>query len=108
MQKIRKNDEVVIITGSHKGQTGKVLSVNKKKNTVTVDKINVVKKHTKPTQNNPEGGVITFEAPIHISNVALHVKGKKAKENAGASKVGVKVDDKGNKTRVAKLTGKEV
>lgn len=106
MQKIRKNDEVIVIAGNHKGQTGKVLAVNLKKNTVTVDKVNVAKKHTKPTQNNPEGGIITFEAPIHVSNVALHVKSKK--DASGATKVAIKVDEKGKKARVAKLTGKEL
>lgn len=105
MQKIRKNDQVIVIAGKHKGQTGKVLAVDLKKNTVTVDKVNIAKKHTKPTQNNPEGGITTFEAPIHVSNVALHVK---SKDTSGATKVAIKVDDKGKKTRVSKLTGKEI
>lgn len=104
MKKIKKNDEVIIIAGNHKGQTGKIVSVDHKKQRVIVDKINMVKKHNKPTQQNPDGGITEFEAPIHISNVALKNKGKEAK----ATKVGIKVDEKGTKTRVAKTTGKEV
>lgn len=105
MVKIKKNDEVIIIAGDHKGQAGKVVSVNRKKNTIIVDKINMVKKHNKPTQQNPDGGITEFEAPLHISNVAL--VSKKGKETK-STKVEIKVDDKGKKTRVAKATGKEV
>lgn len=104
MVKIRKNDEVVIIAGKHKGQTGKVVSINRKKDLIVVDKINMVKKHNKPTQNNPDGGITEFEAPIHISNVALKSKGKDGK----ATKVGFKIDEKGKKHRVEKSTGKEI
>ena len=104
MVKIRKNDEVIIIAGKHKGQVGRVLKINRIKDLVTVDKINMVKKHNKPTQNNPDGGITEFEAPIHISNVALKAKGKEAK----AAKVGFKVDDKGKKHRYDKKTGKDL
>ena len=72
--KIKKNDEVIIITGAHKGKTGRVLNINKKQQTVTVDKINIRKKHTKPSQTNPDGGIKEFEGPIHISNVAVYSK----------------------------------
>lgn len=103
MMKIRKNDEVIVISGKHKGQAGKVVSINRKKDLVVVDKINIVKKHNKPTQNNPDGGITEFEAPIHISNIALKSKGKEAK----ATRVGFKTDDKGKKHRIDKSTGKE-
>lgn len=104
MFKIRKNDEVVVIAGKYKGSVGRVLEVNRAKNTVTVDKVNVVKKHVKPTQTNPEGGIREFEAPIHISNVALNIKGKEG----GATRVAIKIDEKGKKSRVAVKTGKEL
>lgn len=102
--KIRKNDQVVIIAGKHKGESGKVLSVNSSKNTVIVDKLNIVKQHKKPTQTNPEGGIFEKEAPIHISNVAIKTAGKDGKQ----TKIGFKIDEKGKKVRVAKKTGKEL
>lgn len=104
MVKIRKNDQVVIISGDFKGQTGTVLEVNRKKQTVKVDKINIVKKHVKPTQTNPDGGIQEFEAPLPISKVAIATKGK----DGGATKVAIKVDEKGTKKRIAKKTGKEL
>lgn len=104
MVKIRKNDEVVVISGKFTGQTGRVLEINRTKNTITVDKVNVVKKHVKPSQTQPDGGIKEFEAPIHISNVALKVKDKDGK----ATRVGIKVDEKGKKVRIAKKTGKEL
>ena len=99
--KIRKNDDVLVIAGKHKGQTGKVVSINHKKNLIVVDKVNVVKKHNKPTQTNPDGGIIEFEAPIHMSNVALATK-------EGVTKVGFKIDEKGKKHRIDKKSGKEL
>lgn len=104
MVKIKKNDEVIVIAGKHKGQTGQVVSINRNKDLIIIDKINIVKKHNKPTQNNPDGGITEFEAPIHISNVALKSKGKDGK----ATRVGFKINDKGNKQRVDKKTGKEI
>ena len=101
MRKIRKNDQVVVIAGKFKGQTGSVLEINWDKNTVVVDKINVVKKHVKPSQQNPDGGIQEFEAPIAVSNVAL----KDSKNNP--IKVGFKVED-GKKVRIDKKTGKAV
>jgi len=77
--KIKKNDNVLVIAGSHKGTTGTVIAISKDKQKVTIDKVNIVKKHVKPTQQNPEGGIQEFEAPIHISNVKLAPKGKEAK-----------------------------
>ncbi len=102
--KIRKNDEVIILAGKHKGQSGKILSVNSKKNLVVVDKMNIVKMHKKPTQTNPEGGIFEKEAPMHISNVAVKTSGKDGK----ATKIGFKIDEKGKKIRVAKKTGKDL
>lgn len=102
--KIRKNDEVIVLAGKHKGESGKVISINTKKNTVVVDKLNIVKMHKKPTQTNPDGGIVEKEAAMHISNVALKASGKDGK----AIKVGFKVDEKGKKVRVAKATGKEL
>ena len=76
MQKIKKGDTVQIIAGKDKGQEGKVLSVNPKTGRVVVEGLNMVTKHTKPSQANPNGGIVEKEAPIDISNVMLVVGGK--------------------------------
>ena len=76
MQKIKKGDTVQIIAGKDKGQEGKVVSVNPKTGRVVVEGLNMVTKHTKPSQANPNGGIVEKEAPIDISNVMLVVGGK--------------------------------
>ena len=102
MMKIKKGDTVKVIAGSSNGKEGKVLSVDHKNSKVVVEGVNVVTKHSKPSAVNPNGGIITKEAPIDISNVMLVDGGK-------ATRVGFKVttDDKGNvkKERFAKKTG---
>ena len=100
MHKIKRGDLVKVITGKDKDKTGKVLSVNVKKNTVLVEGCNMVTKHTKPSQTNQNGGIVHQEAPIDISNVMLFVDGK-------ATRVGFEVKD-GKKVRVAKATGKVI
>ena len=97
MSKIKKGDEVRVIAGRDIHKEGKVLEVNPKKNTVTVEGVNVVTKHQKPSMANQAGGRIEAEAPIHISNVMLLHKGE-------PTRVGFKMDgDK--KVRYAKKTG---
>ncbi|MBG28460.1 MAG: 50S ribosomal protein L24 [Opitutae bacterium] len=66
---IKRGDEVVVITGSHKGNRGKVLEVQHNKNRVLVEGVNLIKKHQKKTQENPEGAIIEKEASIHYSNI---------------------------------------
>ena len=100
MHKIKKDDLVKIIAGKDKDKTGKILSVNTKKNTVLVDGCNMVTKHSKPSAANQQGGIIHQEGPIDISNVMLVVDGK-------ATRVGFEVKD-GKKVRVAKATGKVI
>lgn len=93
--KIKKGDTVKVIAGKDKGKEGKVLAV--KDNTVIVENVNMVTKHSKPSAANQAGGIITKESPLHISNVMLVVGGK-------TTRVGFKMDgDK--KVRVAKATG---
>ena len=95
--KIKKGDTVKVIAGKDKGKEGKVLAVNVADNTVIVENVNMVTKHSKPSAANQVGGIVTKEAPIHTSNVMLLVDGK-------ATRVGFKMDgDK--KVRVAKATG---
>ena len=100
MHKIKKGDLVKIITGKDKDKTGKILAVNTKKNTVTVEGCNMVTKHTKPSAQNQQGGIVNQEGPVDISNVMLVVDGK-------ATRVGFEVRD-GKKVRVAKATGKVI
>ncbi|MPS74131.1 MAG: 50S ribosomal protein L24 [Chryseobacterium sp.] len=99
--KIKRGDNVIVTTGKNKGSKGEVLEVIKKEGKdprVIVAGINIVKKHTKPSAQNPQGGIVEKEASLHISNVSLVDKSGKA------TKVGYKVDgDK--KVRVAKTTG---
>ena len=100
MHKMKKDDLVKIIAGKDKDKTGKILSVNTKKNTVLVEGCNMVTKHSKPSAANQQGGIIHQEGPIDISNVMLVVDGK-------ATRVGFEVKD-GKKVRVAKATGKVI
>jgi large subunit ribosomal protein L24 len=94
--KIKKNDTVIVLSGDDKGKTGVVKQALPKENKVVVEGVNMVKRHTKPSQTNP-GGIISKEAAINVSNVALYKDGK-------ATKIGYKVVD-GKKVRVARKTG---
>lgn len=68
---IRKDDKVKVLTGKDKGKIGKVLKINNKKDRILVENINVVKRHTRPTAQNRQGGIVESEAPVHWSNVML-------------------------------------
>lgn len=96
--KIKKGDTVVVLTGRSKGQTGEVLGINPTENRATVQGVNMVKRHTRPTQSN-EGGIIEKESPIHLSNIA-HIDPKDDKP----TRVGFKEID-GRKVRFAKRSG---
>lgn len=101
--KIKKGDYVQVISGSlknGKGKKGEVLKVFTKEQRVIVSGINMVKRHLRPTQFDPEGGIKQFEAPIHISNVA-HIDPKDGKP----TRVGFKTLKDGKKVRVAKRSG---
>ncbi|WP_419235208.1 50S ribosomal protein L24 [Rickettsia endosymbiont of Nabis limbatus] len=97
--KVKKGDEVIVITGKYKGKKGEILKVFPEKNKIVVSGINLVKKHTKPTQVS-EGGIITKELPIDISNVA-HVDPK----TGNPTKVAFKFLEDGSKVRIAKKSG---
>ena len=100
---IKKDDTVYVLAGDDKGKTGRVLSIDAKKNRAIVEGVNKVKKSTKPNAQHPQGGIIEIEAPIHLSN--LNVVDPKTKK---PTRVGLKVDDKGNKVRVSKKSGEEI
>ena len=97
--KIKKGDQVIVISGRDKGKKGEVLEVMRAESRVRVQGVNIVKRHRRATQNDA-GGIISMEAPLHISNVA-HVD----PESGAATRVGFEVKD-GEKVRVAKRSGK--
>ena len=104
IRRIKKGDEVVVLTGRNRGQRGSVLSVHAGSGQVVVEGVNIVKRHTKPNpQKGMAGGIIEKEMPIHVSNVALFnpVTGK-------GDRVGVKRLEDGRKVRVFKSTGEVV
>lgn len=101
--RILNGDKVKVISGSFKGTVGDVIKVDPKKEMVMIEGVNLQKKHLKPSQVNPDGGIIEREGWIHVSNVALY--DSKAKE---ASRVGYKTDAKGNKVRYFKKSGNVV
>jgi large subunit ribosomal protein L24 len=99
--KIKKGDRVVLLAGKDKGRTGNVLKVLPKESRVLVEGLNMVQRHTRPTQGDPQGGIKNKEATVHVSNVAIvDSKGK-------PTRVGFRVEgDK--KVRVAKTTGEVI
>jgi large subunit ribosomal protein L24 len=104
MIKLRKNDKVKVISGNHKGKEGKILKVFRKKDRVIVEGVNIIKRHTRASQKNPQGGITQKEAAINVSNVMLI----DPKSNE-PTRLGMQVitDDQGNKKRMryAKKSG---
>lgn len=100
---VKKDDTVMVITGKSKGTKGRVIAAYPRKNRVLVEGVNMVQKHAKPTQDNPQGGILNQEAPIHVSNVML-VDPKTGEP----TRVGYKVMDNGKKVRIAKKSGKVI
>jgi large subunit ribosomal protein L24 len=99
--KIRKGDKVVVLSGRDKGRTGEVFEVRPTDNTALVRGVNMVRRHQKQTQNQ-EGGIVSKEAPIHLSNIAY--LGKDGKP----TRVGFKIQADGKKVRIAKSSGAEI
>jgi large subunit ribosomal protein L24 len=103
--KIRRDDQVIVISGKDKGKTGKVLRVDRKADKVFVEGLNMIKRHQRPNPANPNAqvGVIEREAAIHVSNVAI----VDPKDNK-PTRVGVRRDDNGRRMRVTKRSGSEL
>lgn len=100
---IKRGDTVVVIAGDSKGQEGRVLSVNYKKNTAIVEGVNLVSKHTKPNAKNPQGGIIKKEAPIHVSNLLL-----KDPSTGKPTRIGRRLNNENKLVRFAKKSGEEI
>jgi len=98
--RIVKNDTVKVLTGKYRGKTGKVLKVFPKEDRVVVEGVNIIKRHTKPSQKNAQGGIVEKEAPINVSNVIL----MDPKTNE-PTRVGYKSLEDGTKVRVSKKSG---
>src|SRR3954451_4556174 len=99
---VKKGDKVMVITGKDKGKTGVILTAYPKKDRVLVEGVNIVKKHTKPDQENPQGGIVSQEASIHVSNVMVIDP-----KTGEPTRVGYKIED-GKKVRVAKKSGENL
>ena len=98
MYKIKKDDIVKVISGNYKGQSGRVLKLITSKNRAIVEGLNKVKKHIRPDQENPQGGIVEKEMSIHMSNIMLMDKNS-------PTKVGFKISDNGKKVRINRKKG---
>jgi large subunit ribosomal protein L24 len=103
--KIRKNDSVMVIAGNSRGKTGKVLKVYPEKQRVIVEGVNIMKRHTRPSQKNPQGGIVQREATIHVSNVMLLDPKQNQPTRVGTAVVKDETTGKKRRMRVAKATG---
>lgn len=101
--RLKKGDTVIVRAGKYKGKTGKITVVHPHLNKVTVEGINIVKKHVKPTREHPQGDIVELTKPIDVSKVGFYDATKKK-----ATRIGFKTDAKGNKVRIAKISGKEI
>lgn len=100
---VRTGDKVVVISGKDKGKEGTILKAIPSKERIVVEGVNIVKKHQKPSQMNPEGGILEVEAPIHVSNV-MHID----PESGERTRIRYEVKEDGTKVRVAAKSGKEL
>ncbi len=101
--RLKKGDTVQVLAGKYKGKTGKILATHPSENKVTVEGINIVKKHVKPNKAYPQGGIIDLTKPVWVSKVAVVDPTSKK-----PTRIGYKLDKDGGKTRVYKASGKEI
>jgi large subunit ribosomal protein L24 len=98
---IKVGDSVKVLSGESRGQEGKILVIDKKKDRATVEGLNMMKRHTKPSASDPQGGIVEKESGIHISNLMVV-------QNGTASRVGRKMNDAGKLVRYSKKSGQEI
>jgi large subunit ribosomal protein L24 len=101
--RLKKGDTVTVLSGKYKGKTGKVVATHPRDNKVTVEGVNIVKKHVKPNRAYPQGGIIDITQPIWVSKVSIVEPASKK-----PSRIGYRLNADGTKTRVFKKTGQEV
>jgi large subunit ribosomal protein L24 len=102
--RLKKGDMVIVRSGKDKGKAGKILTTHPRLNKITVEGINIVKKHQKPTRSNPQGGIIKMSRPLWVGKVGIVDPSHKNR----AAKIGYKFDKSGKKTRIYKSSGKEI
>jgi large subunit ribosomal protein L24 len=100
--KVRRDDQVKVISGKDRGKTGRVIKVDREKQRVYVDGLNIVKRHQRPRTMQEQGGIVEAPGPIHVSNVQL------LDPDGKPSRVGIRRDEGGKRVRVAKRTGKDI
>ena len=101
--RLKKGDLVVVRSGKYKGKTGKVTATHPQENKVTVEGVNIVKKHVKPNQQHPQGAILEITKPIWVSKVGIVEPASKK-----PSRIGYQLSKDGKKTRIFKKTGKEI
>ena len=101
--RLKNGDDVIVLSGKYKGQSGKITAVHPKENKVTVEGINIVKKHQKPTKQHPQGGIIEITKPIWVSKVAIVEPASKK-----ASRIAYKFTKDGKKVRAYARSGQEI
>ena len=100
---IKKGDSVIVIAGDYLGTKGRILEIDRKKERAIVEGVNMMKKHTKPNTQHPQGGIVEKEGPVHISNLML-VDPKTGKP----TRIGRRVNDSGKLVRYSKKSGEEI
>jgi large subunit ribosomal protein L24 len=98
--KLRKGDEVLVISGEDRGKRGKVLKVFRDRNRITVQGVNFIRRHTRPSQSNPQGGILEREAPLHASNVMVFDP-----QSGQATRVGTRIHEDGRRERISRKSG---
>ncbi len=98
---IKVGDAVKVLSGNSRGQEGKILVIDKKKERAVVEGLNMIKKHTKPSASDPQGGIVEKESGIHISNLMVV-------QNGTASRVGRRLNDAGKLVRYSKKSGEDI
>ncbi len=101
--RLKKGDTVIVRSGKYKGQTGKIIATHPRDNKVTVEGVNIVKKHLKPNRQHPQGGIVELTKPIWVAKVAIVDPATKK-----ASRIGYKLAKDGSKVRIYKSSGKEI
>ena len=101
--KLKSGDNVIVLTGKNRGKSGKILSVIRAKSRVIVEGVNLVKRHLKRSPNHPDGAIISKEASIHVSNIAI-----KDPKTGQPSRVGYKILQDGTKVRISKRSGEQI
>lgn len=98
--RLRKGDEVVVVSGEDRGKRGRILKVFGDKNRVLVEGVNFIRRHTRPSQSNPQGGIVQREAPVHASNVMV------VDPSTGRpTRIGARVNEDGSRDRIARRSG---